>query len=103
MISVLQNFMKEKSLLDNYEKQNKTKQNKQNNRDFVLAIINRSVEILKYKQFKNAFKTVVGRSGAKINGFLCFGHFLSASTPYFDDFFDDLQLIGKQSKTASNL
>ena len=30
-------------------------------------------------------------------------YFLSASTPYFDDFFDDLQLIGKQSKTASNL
>ena len=72
-----------------------------------MAIINRiDFFILKYKQFKNTFKTALGRSGAKINGFLCFDHFLSASTPYFDDFFDDffddLQLIGKQSKIANN-
>ena len=30
-----------------------------------------------YIQSKNAFKTILGRSEAEINGFLCFDHFLT--------------------------
>ena len=44
---------------------------------FCPSSIKLSVVILKYKQFKNAFKTVLGRSEAEIINILCFDHFLS--------------------------
>ena len=57
--------------------------------DFIVKVYKYSKFDLKYIQFKNTVKTVLARSETKINGFLCFDHFLSASTGllwrvYFD-------------------
>ena len=47
-----------------------------NNRPFVRPSVRPSVILSKYIQSKNAFKTVLARSGAEKNSFLCFDHFL---------------------------
>ena len=62
-----------------YSEYVKIVKNDQNFRTFpnILKVRTSVIHILsKYTHSKNAFKTVLARSGAKKNSFLCFGHFL---------------------------